>query len=84
MQPRITVFNAKEFRAWFVKNRSEKRIVEAYPPSTKRMLFRWILRGKQATTREKRVKQVVASAKKDKRHSLRPATKQQGQGPTSI
>src|SRR3989344_6176813 len=36
---------------------SAKKVVESYPPSTKRMLYRWILGGKQPATREKRVKQ---------------------------
>lgn len=68
----------EELKKALAKNVAAKRTVESYPPSTKRMLYRWILRGKQAPTREKRVKQVIASATKGKRYSFGPATEQQG------
>ena len=56
-----------ELKKALAKNPSAKNVVESYPPSTKKMLYRWILRGKQAATREKRVAQILASAQKGKR-----------------
>ena len=67
-----------ELKAALGKNAKAKRAVEAFAPSTKRTLYRWILRGKQATTREKRVKQIITSALTSKRHPLRPNTAAQG------
>jgi len=40
---------------------------EKYSPSRKRMLYRWILSGKLAETREKRAKRVVDSVREGKR-----------------
>ena len=60
------------------KNAKAKKAVDAFPPSTKRTLYRWILRGKQAATREKRVKQIIASALASKRHPLRANQAAQG------
>src|SRR3990167_7680932 len=61
-----------ELKKALAKNAKAKNAVEAYPPSTKRALYRWILRGKQAATREKTVKKIVASALTSKKHPLRP------------
>ena len=54
------------------KNAKAKKAVDAFPPSTKRTLYRWILRGKQGATREKTVKKIIASALAGKKHPLRP------------
>jgi len=67
-----------ELKKALAKNAKAKKVVEAYPPSTKRMLYRWILRGKLPATREKRVKQIIASATAGKRHSFGPNTEAQG------
>jgi uncharacterized protein YdeI (YjbR/CyaY-like superfamily) len=67
-----------ELKRALAKNAKAKSHVEALPPSTKRMLYRWILRGKQAATREKRVKQIVASAKAGKKNFFSPNTAAQG------
>lgn len=67
-----------ELKKALAKDAKAKKVVEAYPPSTKKMLFRWILRGKLPVTRDKRSKQILASAKAKKRHSLAPQTEAQG------
>jgi len=67
-----------ELKKALAKNAKAKNAVEAYPPSTKRALYRWILRGKQAATREKTVKKIVASALTSKKHPLRPTQAAQG------
>ena len=40
---------------------------EKFPPSTKKMLYRWILRGKREDTRVKRIKLIVDGARRGKR-----------------
>jgi uncharacterized protein YdeI (YjbR/CyaY-like superfamily) len=40
-----------------------------FSPSTKRMLYRWLLSGKLEATRKKRVKQIVENAKQNKKIS---------------
>jgi len=67
-----------ELEKALAKSAKAKQAFESHPPSQKRMLYRWILRGKQPATREKRVKQILASALAGKRHSLNPATESQG------
>ena len=67
-----------ELKQALAKNAKARKIIEAYSPSTKRMLYRWVLRGKQQATREKRVKQIVASAAKGSRNFFSPNTKAQG------
>ncbi len=37
-------------------------VFERYPPSTKRMLYRWILSGKQEATRTKRIQKIIDDA----------------------
>ncbi|MFA7309766.1 MAG: YdeI/OmpD-associated family protein [Candidatus Paceibacterota bacterium] len=61
-----------ELKKALAKNAKAKRIVEAYAPSIKRAIFRTILRGKQAATREKTVKKIIAAALAKKGHPLRP------------
>ena len=67
-----------ELKKALANNAKAKRAVEAYPPSTKRALYRWILRGKQPATREKTVKKIIASALASKKHPLRPNQAAQG------
>ncbi len=38
-----------------------------YPPSTKRMLYRWILRGKLSATRTRRIRQIISRARAGKK-----------------
>jgi uncharacterized protein YdeI (YjbR/CyaY-like superfamily) len=61
-----------ELKKALAKNPKAKRAVEAYSPSIKRALFRSILRGKQAATREKSVSKIIAAALAKKGHPLRP------------
>lgn len=62
-----------ELKKALAKNPKAKRAIEAYSPSIKRSLFRTILRGKQAATREKTVKKIIASALTSKKgHPLGP------------
>ena len=61
-----------ELKKALAKDAKAKKHVEALPPSMKRMLYRWILRGKQSATREKRVKSIIASARAEKRDFFRP------------
>jgi uncharacterized protein YdeI (YjbR/CyaY-like superfamily) len=67
-----------ELKKALAKNAKAKRIVEAYPPSIKRAIFRTILRGKQVATREKTVKKIIAAALAKKGHPLRANTAAQG------
>ncbi len=68
----------QELKVALKKNAKAKQVVEAYPPSTKRTLYRYILRGKQEVTRHKRVKQIIASALAKQGHPLQPNTSAQG------
>jgi len=67
-----------ELKRALAKNAPAKKHVEALPPSTKRMLYRWILRGKQQATRDKRVKSIVAAAKVSSKNFFSPNTAAQG------
>lgn len=67
-----------ELKKALAKNPKAKKVVEAYPPSIKRGIFRTILRGKQAATREKTVQRIIASALAQKGHPLRPTESAQG------
>jgi uncharacterized protein YdeI (YjbR/CyaY-like superfamily) len=67
-----------ELKSALAKNAKAKRIVEAYPPSTKRGIFRTILRGKQPETREKTVQKIIVAALAKKGHPLRPTAAAQG------
>ncbi len=56
-----------ELKKELSKDSFAKRNFELTAPSTKRTLYRWILRGKLQETRAKRVKIVVASARSKKK-----------------
>ncbi len=45
------------------KNKKAEKNFEKFPPSTKKMLYRWILSGKLKETRIKRIKSIVEKAK---------------------
>jgi len=51
-----------ELEEAFSKNKRAKQNFEIFPPSTKKMLYRWILRGKLPETRKKRIKNIVNKA----------------------
>ncbi len=59
-----------ELAAALSKNATAKKQFDVYPPSTKRTLYRWILRGKLSETRNKRVEKIVLMAGKGKRTSI--------------
>lgn len=46
------------------KNKKAKENFEKLPPSTKKMLYRWILNGKLLKTQEKRIKHIVKKSSK--------------------
>jgi uncharacterized protein YdeI (YjbR/CyaY-like superfamily) len=54
----------EELKDAFNKNTKAKKAFAAFPPSTKRMFYRWLLSGKLPETRKKRVKKIIASALK--------------------
>jgi len=49
------------------KNKTAKANFEKFPPSTKKMIYRWLLRGKLDETRKKRIKKIIEQAKAGKR-----------------
>ena len=49
------------------KNKKAMNNFKSFPPSTKKMLYRWILRGKRPATREKRVKRIFDGAMENNR-----------------
>ncbi len=51
-----------ELKQALSKNTKAKKLFEAFPPSTKRMYYRWFLSAKRPETRGKRVKQIVNAA----------------------
>lgn len=52
------------------KNALAKKKFNAYPPSTKRTLFRWLLRGKLQETKKKRVAHIIKQVGKSNRSIL--------------
>ena len=52
------------------KNAKAKAAFEAFPPSTKKMLYRWILSGKQESTRAKRIQKFIQGAKVGNRNVI--------------
>ncbi len=56
------------------KNKKAKIGFDSFPPSTKRMHYRWILRAKLPETRDKRVKQIIKSALIGRKNVLSPNT----------
>ena len=52
----------KEVKAALAKNKKAQKAFEAFPPSTKKMLYRWFLSAKRPETKEKRVKEIVKAA----------------------
>lgn len=52
-----------ELKKALSKNKKTMQNFEAFPPSTKKMLYRWLLRGKLPETRIKRIKRIVEGAR---------------------
>lgn len=52
----------EDLKAVLGKNAKAKKNFEAYPPSTKRMLYRWVIMSKLLATRQKRIKRILRSA----------------------
>jgi uncharacterized protein YdeI (YjbR/CyaY-like superfamily) len=52
------------------KNKKAKVNFEKFSPSAKRTVYRWILHGKQAETREKRVNFVIKAALEGKKRIM--------------
>mgnify|MGYP006423236355 CR=1 FL=1 len=59
-----------ELKKALAKNKKARDHFEKFPPSTKKMLYRWILRGKREETRTKRIKLIVNNAKEGKKDLL--------------
>jgi uncharacterized protein YdeI (YjbR/CyaY-like superfamily) len=56
------------------KSTTAKKNFEKFPPSTKKMLFRWFLTAKLPETRKKRIKLIIENAKQNKKDILSPQT----------
>lgn len=58
------------------ENKQVKENFELFPPSTKRMYYRWILQAKLSETRKKRIKRVFDAARLGNKNILNPTTKE--------
>jgi len=65
-----------ELSAALQKNSKANTNFIKFSPSTKRMIYRWLLRAKLSETRKKRIKQIVEMAKENK-NPLSPSQQQQ-------
>jgi len=59
-----------ELKEALSKNKKANENFEKFPPSTKKMLYRFILRGKLQATRSKRIAGIVGAAQKGKRDGI--------------
>ncbi len=59
-----------ELKKALSKDKVAKKNFDAYPPSTKKMLYRWFLHAKLPETRQKRVLRIVQGASKGERNIL--------------
>ena len=64
-----------ELEKALAKNKKAKTGFDGFPPSTKRMYYRWLLRAKLPETRNKRVKQLVRVAILKNKNFLKPTQK---------
>ena len=53
----------EELKEALNKNKKAKEFFEKNSPSVKKMIYRWILRGKREETRTKRIKLIIKEAK---------------------
>ena len=56
-----------ELKTALSKSKKAKENFDAFPPSTKKMFYRWLLRGKLPETRAKRIKSIVIGAREGRR-----------------
>lgn len=56
-------------------NKKAKKTFDTLPPSTTRMLYRWLLRAKRPETRQKRIKQIVTAVLRGDRDVFGSSTK---------
>lgn len=65
----------KEIKEALEKNKTAKANFENFPPSAKRMFYRWLLNTKTSETKEKRIKLIVERAKVKRKDILRTQSK---------
>lgn len=65
-----------ELKNALVKNKKAENTFDKLPPSTKRMLYRWLLYAKRPETRKKRISQIITAMLKGDRDVIRPSTKE--------
>jgi len=71
----LTAFTRIDFRSWLATHKKESKIAVIVhkkhmgkpSPAHRKMVYRWILRGKRKETREKRIKLVVNQAELNNR-----------------
>lgn len=64
-----------ELEKALTKSKKANANFDNFPPSTKRVFYRWILRAKLPSTRVKRVKQTVMQARRNNKNSFNPTAK---------
>ncbi|MBX4210762.1 YdeI/OmpD-associated family protein [Candidatus Parcubacteria bacterium] len=65
----------QELKKVLMEHKVAEKNFKKFAPSTKRMLYRWVLRAKLPETRYKRVKQIVQSAVEKNKNFMRPNQK---------
>jgi len=56
-----------ELKTALAKNKKANETFRNFPPSAKKMFYRWLLRGKLKETRDKRIKLIIEKARQGKR-----------------
>ena len=64
-----------ELEKALLKNKKAKTGFDSFPPSSKRMYFRWLLQAKLPETRKKRVSQIVQAAISKNKNLFKPVEK---------
>ncbi len=64
-----------ELKKTLSKNKNAQKNFAAFPPSTKRMYYRWLLRAKQPETKKKRVNQIITAALANNKNVFQPQQK---------
>lgn len=59
-----------ELKRALAKNKKAKENFDIFPPSTKKMLYRWLLSGKREETRKKRIERIVRGARDNDRNII--------------
>ena len=55
----------EELKSALVKNKKAEKLFESFPASSRRAIYRWILRAKLAPTKEKRIKHTIENILKN-------------------